>query len=338
MEFIIKDHLPLVIRPLKNEEGPIFIVIGPNAGGVRKTGSTKEIGSAFEAMGHKVLYVCADPGLAALSKSMRVGWYDLEYFPSTEVASFKEDLLGRALQLRATVIIIDLGSNTLLNAVPNRMVRECLTLANNRGCRTFVVISLISPKTGIVDDALNFANRFSSLAKVVLFFHGRESGADFSDYDRLLEANPLTVEVPNKHPAMVDFLSKEQLTPLDFALSAGPPFEMVAGLFAEKLIKFASQPAIAQMLGYVWSAPPQLTAVAKRAPSQQYANATERWQILDEVLLARQNEILTRFELLNLGRNVDDAKILEAAKNFIAATDKCSVIEQSAKNSAGSTR
>lgn len=48
MEFIIKDHLPMVVGPLKNEEGPTFIVIGPNAGGVRKTGSTKEIGSKEE--------------------------------------------------------------------------------------------------------------------------------------------------------------------------------------------------------------------------------------------------------------------------------------------------
>jgi hypothetical protein len=338
MPFLINKSLPTFEPPVGTKIMPRVVVIGPNAGGARKTTSAMEIASAGIAAGHKVLFVCADHGLAGLSNSLRLGRYSVQSLPDVETAEFGNDLLKKAAEIEATLIILDLGGNSLLLTPNTRMVRGFVSLAKSQGWATFVVISLISPKIGIVEDAFNFGNRFAAIATVVLFFHGREDGADFSEYSLLLETNPLTVEVPNKHPAMVHLLNQEQLIPIDFALNAGAPFEMAAGIFAKNLITFATQPAITQMLGFEWSAPPELSALAKHAPSHQYANATERWQIVDEVLIARQNEILTRFELLTLGRNADDATILGAAKNFIAATDDRNAIEQSAKSSAGSTR
>ncbi|MBJ7526267.1 MAG: ATP-binding protein [Sphingomonadaceae bacterium] len=338
MPYLIYNSLPSFEPPVGTKITSTIVVIGPNAGGARKTSSAMEIASAAIAVGHKVLFVCADDGLAGLSNSLRLGRYAVQSLPEVETAEFGDNLLQKAEEIGATFIIIDLGANVLLKTPNARMVRGFVSLAKSEGWATFVVISLISPKTGIVEDGFNFGNRFAAIATVVLFFHGRETGADFSDYSLLLEASPLTVEVPSKHPAMVHLLNKEQLIPLDFALNAGAPFEMVAGIFANNLIKFATQPAIAQMLGCVWSAPPALTAVAKRAPCQQYNNATERWEVFDDVLMARQNEIIARRNLYSLSPNSDDATVASAARVFIKANSDRNAIEHSAKNSAGSSQ
>lgn len=295
------------------------IVIGPNGGGVRKTKTTLLFGSIAAAAGYKVLYVCADKGIGSLSTSLKVGGRNpVDHFPQQETGEYHVELLSRAEEVGADVVIIDLGANEMLNGVTSRTLRAALSHLRELGHETFVVLSLVAGKVGLDDDASNFANRMQKHAEILLAFHGRDEEGDFLKLDKL-KADYDHVEVPTDQVGILNMITAAGVTPFEWCNAPPAGFEMAAGWMASNLHQLAQQPPINGMLGGT-AAVPVIARLMDRKPEAHYTGRNAAWQVHNSVLLTDAAQILAQRALTALGLAADDASVLTAARAYIAAS------------------
>jgi hypothetical protein len=312
-------------------KGFTIIVIGPNAGGSRKSRTAKYFASVAMAAGLNVQLIDADPGIGSLSASLRVERYEVNEFPTGENLNLGAALIAKARVARANLLIIDLGANEMIRGAMSRTVKALLEYAKSVGCRTYVCLSLIPFKDGLEDDADNFGNRLRRVAEIVTIYHGRENGGDFRKIDALQDVFDLSVEAPADEPAIVGLVGDRQLLPIDFAREPEPGFHKASAWVAAHLLAFAKQKAVQLILGSE-AAIPELEQLAAGAPTNTYRNRTRKIEIHDTVLSAAETKILAE-RLLKRAGDADDDAVVTLARNYIQA-DKALIAAQHAATSA----
>jgi len=226
-------------------------------------------------------------------------------------------LLAKAKSSGVELIIIDLGANVMLRSAMSQMVRGLLEYAGSIGWRTYVILSLISFKSGLDDDADNFGTRFRKYAKIATFFHGREKGGDYRSIDPLNDAFDLSAEVPADQAAIVGLMADDQVLPIDFARNQPPGYIQAAAWVAKHLLCLAKQDAVQQMLGSA-AAIPELERLAAAAPKLSYNTLTNKFEVHDAALAADEAMITAQRALYRAG-SADDVTLVHAARIFIKA-------------------
>ncbi|WP_394269556.1 ATP-binding protein [Qipengyuania sp.] len=295
------------------------ILIGPNGGGVRKTKTALVIGSVAAAAGSTVIYVCADRGIGSLSASLKEGGPNrVELLPDEETGTYAETLMAIAEEDDADVIIIDLGANEMLNSKSRRTVRAALRQLKALGHDALVVLSLVAGKVGLDEDASNFARQMSKDAEVILAFHGRDEGSDFTKFDELKE-DYASVEVAADQLAILGLITAAGVTPFDWCSAPPGGFAMAAAWTAHNLLQLAQQPVMADLVS-ADLAVPVLATLASGRPQRFYIGRNAKWQVRDEALAADAVEIMAERVMKRLTSSADDATVLAAARAFIDAS------------------
>lgn len=322
--------VPPPVLPPKRKRKLKVIVIGPNGGGVRKTKTALTIGSVAKAAGLIVLYVCADRGIGSLSASlMEGGPNQVELLPEEEVGNYADALIELAADANADVIIIDLGANEMLNSKSRRTIRAALRQLKALGHDTFALLSLVSGKVGLDDDAANFARQMSNRAQVVLALHGEDEDVDLSEFAELREDYP-SITVFTDQLGILGLITSAGITPFDWCVSHVPGFEIAAAWTADNLLQLAKQPA---MIALAQSdlAVPVLSKLATDRPVRSYTGRNNKWQVTNECLEADESEIITRSALTRLAPEADDASVLTAARAFMAAARTAKAAQTASK-------
>lgn len=316
-------------KPKKRRKLKI-IVIGPNGGGVRKTKTALAIGSVAAAAGMVVIYICADRGIGSLSASLKVGGTArVEHLPEEETGNYADTLISLADEASADVIIIDLGANEMLNGKSRRTVRAALRQLKALGHDTFAVLSLVSGKVGLEDDASNFARQISKEAEVVLAIHGRDEDSDLSKFNELM-SDYRSIEVASDQPAILGMITDAGVTPFDWCARPESGFETAAAWMAHNLMALAKQSAMDDLV-HGSNAVVVLADLAKRRVVPFYKDRNLKWQVTNECLIADACEITAQRNLLRLTLDTDDSTVLKAARAFIAAANAASKAYRAAK-------
>lgn len=309
-----------------------FILGGPNGGGIRKTKEALMLGSILEAAGRRVLYVCADRGIGSLSASLRVGGpYRVEFLPEEQTADYADTLEKIAKEDGYDAIVIDPGANEMLNGSSRRTITQAMRDCGDRGHNVFVCLSLVAGKTGLEDDAVNYARQMAPRAKVMLALHGAETGVDFSPFQELIDIHDC-VTIREDQPAILNLIAAAQTTPFDWCRQTGDEFTLARRWMAHNLLCLAREPAMSKIVD-TSKAIPVLEALAANRPSPTYENRILPWQVKDEVLDADARHIRARTALEAMSLDASDAELASAARNYLRATHARIEAQSSAKNS-----
>lgn len=317
----IGSHLSSTPAPRLPRKIQVF-VIGPSGGGVRKTKTTLALGATCTAAGRRVAYICADRGIGSLSRSLKAGGPNpVEFLPGKEENNYSETILAYAEAENADVIIIDLGASELLNAKSRRTVLAALTSLRAGGHDTYVLLSLTPGKVGLEDDAATFARPMTSVAEVILVFHGRDEGGDLRKFDDLTEEYR-SIYMPSDQQAILDLVTEAECTPFDWCSAPPKGFKMAAAMMAHNLLQLSKESVVRDILGCN-DGIPKLVELSKGAPRRVWDGRNARWEVHDAALRADEVHLFAQDELLKLHRTSTDNEVLRAARALINANADC---------------
>lgn len=295
---------------------PITVItVGPNSSALRRTQLCLLLGSIASAAGSTVLYVCADRGVGGISSRLSGSdRYHLEHFPVEEDRHYGERLVKIASSIRATVVIIDLGPNVLLDIKPRRTLDFALSYLKTAGHHIHVLLSLVRHKVGLGDDAEKFAKRFEKIATISLAFHGGHQVGECPAIDEL-KLRYASFVVPSNSIAVINLITKSGSTPFDWCSTPTDGYSRATGMIARTLWKVANSPAILSMLNCRQGLP-VLHALSRVQSEPQDCGETQNWQIRDELLKVEYDKKTTLVAIQILEPDEPDWLFLALAKEY----------------------
>lgn len=255
----------------------------------------------------------------------------VEFLPEEETADFASALENIAKEHGCTHVIIDPGANEMLNAASRRTIIKAMRDFREGGHSPFVVLSLVSGKVGLEDDAVNYARQMAPRAEVMLALHGAENGVDFSPFEELIESHDC-VTIREDQPAILSLVTAAKTTPFDWCQQGGDQYTLARRWMAYNLLCLAREPAMSKIVN-TSKAIPVLKALSSNRPSPTYENRIHQWQVKDEVLSADATQIRACTALEGMSPDMSDAVLADAARNYLRATQARLEAQNAAKAS-----
>jgi len=268
-----------------------------------------------------VLYVCADRGIGSLSASLKVGGeYRVEFLPSEECADFGQQILDIADNGGFTHVVIDPGANEMLNGASRRTISKMTRDLKEKGHKIFVLLSLVTGKVGLEDDAANYARQMAPKAEVVLALHGADEGRDFGKFIDLTDVHP-SMTICEDQLAILNLVTSAREAPIDWCANNKNIYSLAKALLANNLLQLAREPVMSK-LANTSQAIPILESLAQDRPEHIYSHRIHSWQVTDNVMRAASIEISARNAVEQASVDSSDADLAAAARNFIRAKHK----------------